>query len=142
MELLPDEDFRRVLCVVAHPDDLEYGVSAAVASWVARGVEVSYLLLTSGEAGMQRDPAETGPLRAPAERQIIDMVFQEDGDGIAALQAVGAIEVGGLVGARLQLGIAHRLSGVGHDDRWLFWRVGGVVERMHSLSPIGPHWRM
>ena len=64
MELLPDEDFRRVLCVVAHPDDLEYGASAAVASWVARGVEVSYLLLTSGEAGMRRDPAETGPLRA------------------------------------------------------------------------------
>ena len=35
MELLPDEDLRRVLCVVAHPDDREYGVSAAVASWVA-----------------------------------------------------------------------------------------------------------
>ena len=54
----------RVLCVVAHPDDLEYGASAAVAEWTGRGIEVGYLLLTSGEAGMQRPPDEVGPLRA------------------------------------------------------------------------------
>ena len=38
---LPDQDFRKVLCVVAHPDDLEYGTSAAVAKWVDQGVEVA-----------------------------------------------------------------------------------------------------
>ena len=26
---LPEESFQRVLCVVAHPDDMEYGTSAA-----------------------------------------------------------------------------------------------------------------
>lgn len=57
-----------MLCVVAHPDDVEYGTSAAVAEWTARGVEVAYLLLTSGEAGMQRPPSETGPLRAEEQR--------------------------------------------------------------------------
>ena len=31
------EDFSRVLAVAAHPDDLEYGVSAAVAAWTAAG---------------------------------------------------------------------------------------------------------
>ncbi len=65
---LPSESFERVLCVVAHPDDLEYGTAAAVAKWVSQGATVSYLLLTSGEAGMQTDPAEVGPLRA-AEQQ-------------------------------------------------------------------------
>ena len=29
---LPDESWTRVLCVVAHPDDMEYGASAAVAT--------------------------------------------------------------------------------------------------------------
>ena len=43
---LPD-DWSRVLCVVAHPDDMEYGASAAVATWAERGVEVTYLLLTT-----------------------------------------------------------------------------------------------
>ncbi len=61
---LPDESFSRVLCVAAHPDDLEYGTAAAVAVWTGRGVDVRYLLLTRGEAGIDSsDPAVTGPLR-------------------------------------------------------------------------------
>jgi LmbE family N-acetylglucosaminyl deacetylase len=60
----PDDAFHRVLCVVAHPDDIEYGTSAAVASWTDRGVDVGYLLLTRGEAGMDASPPErTGPMR-------------------------------------------------------------------------------
>jgi LmbE family N-acetylglucosaminyl deacetylase len=61
---LPDGEFRRVLCVAAHPDDVEYGTSAAVAAWTARGVEVAYLLLTRGEAGMDAlPPDQTAALR-------------------------------------------------------------------------------
>lgn len=60
---LPDEDFRKVLCIVAHPDDVEYGTSAAVARWTSRGVEVAYLLLTRGEAGMPSPPEETARIR-------------------------------------------------------------------------------
>ncbi|WP_410592878.1 PIG-L deacetylase family protein [Amycolatopsis sp. lyj-23] len=60
---LPEDTFRRVLCVVAHPDDMEYGTSAAVARWTSRGIEVGYLLLTRGEAGMPNPPEETARLR-------------------------------------------------------------------------------
>jgi LmbE family N-acetylglucosaminyl deacetylase len=61
---LPEGAFRRVLCVVAHPDDVEYGTSSAVAAWTSSGVEVAYLLLTRGEAGMDASPPEeTAPLR-------------------------------------------------------------------------------
>lgn len=64
LPLLPDDALTRVLCVVAHPDDLEYGSSAAVAAWTARGVEVAYLLLTHGEAGMDAlEPAQAAELR-------------------------------------------------------------------------------
>ncbi len=60
----PDDAFQRVLCVVAHPDDVEYGTSSAVAAWTARGIEVAYLLLTRGEAGMDAmAPGETAQLR-------------------------------------------------------------------------------
>jgi LmbE family N-acetylglucosaminyl deacetylase len=59
-----DDAFARVLCVVAHPDDVEYGTSAAVAAWTSRGIDVSYLLLTKGEAGMDALPPErTAELR-------------------------------------------------------------------------------
>jgi LmbE family N-acetylglucosaminyl deacetylase len=60
---LPDEDFRRVLCVVAHPDDVEYGTSAAVARWTGLGIEVGYLRRTRGEAGMPDPPEETARIR-------------------------------------------------------------------------------
>src|SRR6266498_894628 len=65
---LPEESFQRVLCVVAHPDDMEYGTSTAVARWTAHGIEVGYLLLTRGEAGMPNPPEETARLRV-AEQQ-------------------------------------------------------------------------
>jgi LmbE family N-acetylglucosaminyl deacetylase len=60
---LPEETFQRVLCVVAHPNDMEFGASAAVARWTARGIEVGYLLLTRREAGMPNPPEETARLR-------------------------------------------------------------------------------
>lgn len=72
------EPLKRVLCVVAHPDDMEYGASAAVNQWTRSGVEVAYLLLTSGEAGMQRPPAEVGPLRAAEQHDACTIVGVQD----------------------------------------------------------------
>ncbi len=68
LELL-DEDFTSVLCVVAHPDDIEYGTAAAVDRWVKAGKRVTYLLATKGEAGIDTIPPEqAGPLREQEER--------------------------------------------------------------------------
>ncbi|MFB4291902.1 PIG-L deacetylase family protein [Nonomuraea sp. ATR24] len=62
-------DWRRALAVVAHPDDLEYGCAAAVATWTGEGREVSYLVATRGEAGIDTlPPAEAAPLREREER--------------------------------------------------------------------------
>lgn len=74
---LEDAGFRRVLIVVAHPDDAEYGTSAAVANWTSRGIEVGYLLLTAGEAGMQRPPEEAGPLRRSEQQEACRIVGVE-----------------------------------------------------------------
>lgn len=63
------EDFASVLCVVAHPDDIEYGTAAAVARWTAAGKTVTYFLLTRGEAGIDTmHPSEAGPAREAEER--------------------------------------------------------------------------
>ncbi len=52
------EDWDRALAVVAHPDDLEYGAASAIARWTAQGKEVWYLLVTSGEAGIDSMPPD------------------------------------------------------------------------------------
>ncbi len=63
------EDWQRAACVVAHPDDLEYGAASAVARWTDLGKDVAYVMVTSGEAGIEGlDPAHVGPLREAEER--------------------------------------------------------------------------
>jgi len=59
-----DRTPQRVLAVVAHPDDLEYGAAALVARWTRAGADVVYLLATRGEAGIDGvAPAEAARLR-------------------------------------------------------------------------------
>ncbi len=85
---MPD-DWQRALVVAAHPDDIEYGLAAAVAAWTAAGKEVHYLLATRGEAGMAGvPPAEAGPLREDEERRsaavvgVTEVEFLDHRDGV------------------------------------------------------------
>jgi LmbE family N-acetylglucosaminyl deacetylase len=84
-----DDDFSTVLCVAAHPDDLEYGTSAAVHRWTREGKTVSYFLLTRGEAGIDgMEPDKAGPLREQEERAsaavvgVSDVGFGDHRDGV------------------------------------------------------------
>lgn len=52
------EDWERALCVVAHPDDLEFGTAAAVARWTGQGKRIVYCMVTSGEAGIDGMPPD------------------------------------------------------------------------------------
>lgn len=75
LEVFSPDQIHRVLCIVAHPDDMEYGGSAVVAEWAAKGIEVSYLLLTAGEAGIrQLPPEEVAPLRAAEQQAACEIV--------------------------------------------------------------------
>lgn len=49
--MLEDAEVRRALCVMAHPDDVDFGSAGTVAAWVKQGIEVSYCLVTDGDAG-------------------------------------------------------------------------------------------
>ncbi len=88
LEPLDESTFERVLCVAAHPDDIEYGTAAAVDRWTKAGKTVTYLLATRGEAGIDTiAPEEAGPLRAQEERDgaaevgvdIVDFLDGDDG---------------------------------------------------------------
>lgn len=48
---LDDSEVERALCVMAHPDDVDFGSAGTVALWVKHGIEVSYCLITDGDAG-------------------------------------------------------------------------------------------
>ncbi len=44
-------DVTRVLVVTAHPDDVDFGAAGTVAGLVRDGVEVTYCIITDGDAG-------------------------------------------------------------------------------------------
>ena len=49
--MLEDSEVARALFVMAHPDDVDFGAAGTVATWVDAGIEVTYLLITDGDAG-------------------------------------------------------------------------------------------
>jgi LmbE family N-acetylglucosaminyl deacetylase len=45
------EPVERILVITAHPDDVDFGAAGSVAGWVEDGIDVSYCVVTDGDAG-------------------------------------------------------------------------------------------
>lgn len=76
----PAEHVDRVLCVLAHPDDVDFGSAGTVATWTAAGTEVTYCIVTDGDAGgFDETPRERmGPLRQAEQHAAAKEVGVED----------------------------------------------------------------
>ncbi|WP_323445515.1 PIG-L deacetylase family protein [Streptomyces yaizuensis] len=128
-------DWRRALAVVAHPDDLEYGCAAAIAGWIDGGREVSYLLATRGEAGIDTlDPAVCAPLREREQRASAAVV------GVTSVEFLdhrdGVVEYGTALRRDIAAAIRrHRpelLITLNHRDTW-----GGTVWNTPDHRAVG-----
>ncbi len=51
MTPLADEEIKRILVVMAHPDDCDFGAGGTIALWTKKGIEVSYCIVTNGDQG-------------------------------------------------------------------------------------------
>ena len=78
----PDDGVVRVLVVTAHPDDVDFGTAGTVAAFTAAGVDVTYCVVTNGEAG--------GSDRAMARA---DMAALRQDEQRAAAAVVGVSDV-------------------------------------------------
>ena len=78
----PDDGVRRVLVVTAHPDDVDFGSAGTVAAFTSAGLEVTYCVVTNGEAGgSDRDLSRA------------DMAVLRQDEQRAAAAAVGVTDV-------------------------------------------------
>ena len=135
LALFPD-DWTRALCVVAHPDDLEYGAAAAISAWTAAGRVVTYLLVTRGEAGIDAmEPTETARVREAEERASAAVVGVDTVEFLEG-HADGVIEYG--LPLRRDLAVAirrHRpevLVSINHRETW-----GGTTLNMADHRHVG-----
>ncbi len=85
-----DPALKRALVVVVHPDDVDFGSAGTIALLTSQGVEVSYCLVTSGDAGgdrstlsrEERSEVRETEQRAAAERVgVHELTFLHFADG-------------------------------------------------------------
>jgi LmbE family N-acetylglucosaminyl deacetylase len=115
------EDWSRALAVVAHPDDLEYGVASAIGRWTRQGKEVVYCLATSGEAGIDSmAPDEAARIRQDEERRSaaavgVDVVeFLDHPDGLV----VCSLDLRRDLAAAIRRHRPEVLISINHRDGW------------------------
>jgi LmbE family N-acetylglucosaminyl deacetylase len=75
------DDVRRILVVMAHPDDVDFGAAGTVAGWTDQEIEVVYLMVTDGDAGGFDDAVtrtEMASLRRDEQRAAAKCVGVED----------------------------------------------------------------
>lgn len=79
--MAPDLTVERILVVTAHPDDVDFGVAGSVATWTDAGIQVTYCLVTDGEAGgsdRSVSRAEMAELRQAEQTAAAKVVGVED----------------------------------------------------------------
>lgn len=68
---------KNVLIVTAHPDDPDFGAAGTIAKWTAKGIKVSYLIVTDGSKGSD-DPHMTSErlsaIRKEEQRQAAQVI--------------------------------------------------------------------
>ena len=84
---------KRVLAFAAHPDDIDFGAAGTVAAWTAAGVDVTYCIMTAGDAGgfEPGDRSNVSELRSSEQQAaaelagVRDIHFLGERDGFLAV---------------------------------------------------------
>jgi LmbE family N-acetylglucosaminyl deacetylase len=68
--VLDDAEIARILAITAHPDDVDFAAAGTVARWTQAGIDVTYCVVTSGDAGGfdEAFPRADMPARREAEQ--------------------------------------------------------------------------
>jgi LmbE family N-acetylglucosaminyl deacetylase len=80
--VLDDTEISRILTITAHPDDVDFGSAGTIARWTETGIEVTYCVVTDGDAGGS-DPSISRP----------DMAMLRRAEQTAAAKQVGVDDV-------------------------------------------------
>lgn len=80
-EYLELEPVERLLVVVAHPDDVDFGAAGTIAKWRSQGTQVAYCIVTAGDAGgfdLTIDRKEMPSIREREQRNAAELVGVSD----------------------------------------------------------------
>jgi LmbE family N-acetylglucosaminyl deacetylase len=116
--VLPDTDVERVLAIFAHPDDVDFSAAGSIAMWTKAGIEVSYCMVTNGDAG-GFDPSVT--------RTEIAGIRQAEQRAAAGVVGVSDVTFLGYPDGRLEVTLDLRRD------------ISGVIRRVRPQRVITSH---
>ena len=82
---------KSAMAIVAHPDDIEYSCAGTLARWIKYGSNISYVICTSGDVGIEADGVtkqKATEIREAEQRKAADIVgaseviFLREPDGL------------------------------------------------------------
>lgn len=122
---------QRVLAVMAHPDDIDFGAGGTVRALVDAGVEVSYAIVTNGDAGgFQEDiPRSEIPRIRQAEQRAAGAVL-----GVEDITFLGYRDVELSVSHELRRDISREIRRV-RPDRMIIQSPERNWERIAASHP-------
>ncbi len=127
----PTLDPITVLCVVAHPDDVDFGIAGTTTTLTAAGHRVVYCLVTSGQAGGS-DPSvsrsDMATLREAEQRAAAEVV------GVSELHFLGFPDGAVIASLELRKAIARVIRQV-RPDRVITQSPIRILDRMYSSHP-------
>jgi LmbE family N-acetylglucosaminyl deacetylase len=134
---------RRLLAVVAHPDDESFGLGAVITTLVGAGTKISVLCLTAGEASTLGAPADLAAVRAAelaaaaavlgVQAHILDLP-----DGSLASRPAAELErlVEQHLGSAEALLVFERGGVTGHPDHRAASLAGAAIAVRHALPLV------
>lgn len=87
---MTEADSKRVMVIMAHPDDPEFFSGGTIALWAREGAEIIYLILTNGNKGSDdpaMSPERLRQVRRTEQREAADLlgvktiIFLDESDG-------------------------------------------------------------
>jgi LmbE family N-acetylglucosaminyl deacetylase len=87
---------RRVLVIMAHPDDAEFGSAGTLAKWALDGAELRYVICTSGDKGSSDpdvDPRELACTREQEQRDAARVTAGRDAEVVCLRYEDGMLQV-------------------------------------------------
>lgn len=129
--MLDDTEVTRVLVVTAHPDDVDFGASGTIAGWTAAGIEVTYAIVTNGDAGgSDHDiPREDIPAIRQAEQRAAGKAV-----GVTDIRFLGYVDGELVVSQDLRRDISRVIRQV-RPDRMLIQSPERNWERLPASHP-------
>ena len=102
----PPPDAKKVLVIMAHPDDAELSSAGTLIKWIAKGCQVRYIICTTGDKGTKEakmTPFQLAEIREKEQREaasvlgITGLTFLRHADGELEYNAVFRNEIALLI---------------------------------------------